>query len=702
MNAASFVTRRAPPHDPLTLYLSRHDGWRALAAPWSVKLADPAAAQSITLAPAVEAAPVLLGPFGTLGGRLTPAYAARAGDALYLLDRQGRRLLWFDRCACGFVEMPCLWASASDARAMEEQAALAVDDRFIALAGRHGGTGKAVVLDRFTLAAVAVIAGGFTPSSLTLIQGGLALSDAASGTLLVFDYDGRARQQVANVGPALTLTRLAGGRVLAVTAQRALLVDLAGQGATAALTFAEAAALAPGLPFGIDGAGHIVAGAFCIPPKAATVFGSDGAALAAPPVPHATVPMVPAGRYVSAALDSGIHDCRWHCVGLELDVPAGCRVTARTRTAQADLPPELVAVAELPGWSLPQTFSAQQAGRQEFLVTSPPGRWLWLELELAGDGAAAPAIASIAISFPRISLSRYLPAGLSPDPVSEEFTGRFLASFDTGFRAIEARIDNGHRLYDPGAVPAALLDWLAGWVGLKFQRHMAVAEKRRLLGRLPQLFASRGTVAGLEAVLATLLDWPDACDARPPACAPPCTPPRPAAARPRFILEHWRLRRWLHLGRGRLGATSRLWGETILRRSRLGAGHRLGSTRLAVERDPFRDPFHAHAHRFSVFLPAAMAPDALARARIEAQIRSETPAHASPDVHWVEPNMRLGIQSMLGFDTVIGRKARGGSSQHTLGRMELQAEGSASGVSLTPATALGITTQFATGQGRVT
>ena len=546
------------------------------------------------------------------------------------------------------------------------------------------------------------VTGDFTPSSIALLPRGLVVSDAASGDLLLFDCDGHKRLEIPGVGPALTLTRLSGGRLLAVTAQRAVIVELAAPYAVNALSVSQAITYAPNLPLGVDGAGHLVPGAFCIPQRPAiTAFGDAGEPLATAPVAHAVVPLERVGRYVSVALDSGIHACQWHRVELELSVPQGCRAMARTRTAETDLPPELTAPAELPGWSAPQVFAPGSPGPHAFLVTSPRGRWLWLEIELSGDGIVAPAITSVSIDFPRIVLTRFLPAGLTPDAVSEEFTGRFLASFDTGFREIETQIDKGYRLYDAGTAPGRLLDWLAGWVGLQFPRHLPVAEKRRLLRRLPQLFASRGTVAGLDAVLAALLRWPSPREPRRASCAPLCSVPSRLDSGPRFILEHWRLRRWLHLGRGRLGATSRLWGETILRRSRLGAGHALGTTRLALERDPLRDPFHAHAHRFSVFLPAAMARDAPARARIEAQIRNEAPAHTSPDVHWVEPNMRLGIQSMLGFDTVIGRKTRPACDVHRLGRMELPSAGSTLGVAIGPASALGITTHLASGHGRM-
>jgi hypothetical protein len=62
-----------------------------------------------------------------------------------------------------------------------------------------------------------------------------------------------------------------------------------------------------------------------------------------------------------------------------------------------------------------------------------------------------------------------------------------------------------------------------------------------------------------------------------------------------------------------------------------------------------------HAHRFSVFLPAARARRPADRRRLEQLIRTEAPAHTKADVYWVEPRMRLGIQAMLGLDSALGR-----------------------------------------------
>ena len=73
---------------------------------------------------------------------------------------------------------------------------------------------------------------------------------------------------------------------------------------------------------------------------------------------------------------------------------------------------------------------------------------------------------------------------------------------------------------------------------------------------------------------------------------------------PPLILEHYQLRRWLFLGAGRLGDQAVLWGKRIVNRSQLNEGAQVGQTQLKTTQDPYRDPFHVYAHKFTVFVPA--------------------------------------------------------------------------------------------------
>jgi phage tail-like protein len=393
----------------------------------------------------------------------------------------------------------------------------------------------------------------------------------------------------------------------------------------------------------------------------------------APPPPVAA-PFLSKGTYQSQALDSRTAGCQWHRVVVHGEVPAGTRLHVETFCADEEYDAD-----QLAGWAVwgSQKISASggdQAARPpelDCLVPSPPGRFLWLRLTLLGNGAATPVVRAIEIEFPRLTSLRYLPAVFAAEPTSADFTARFLALFDTTLRGIERTVDTEARLFDPASAPAVrvgtapvdFLSWLALWIGITFDRSWSEPRRRHFLARAGALFAWRGTVRGLREQLLTLLGWdpPASCGAdarprcacadRPLNCAP--APPVPAYEPPPLILEHFRLRRWLLLGVGRLGARAVLWGQRIVNRTQLGASTRAGTTQLITTADPRRDPLHVYAHRFTVFVPACVGRTEAARKSMENLLRSESPAHTRWDVEYVEPRFRIGVQSMIGFDAVV-------------------------------------------------
>jgi hypothetical protein len=128
---------------------------------------------------------------------------------------------------------------------------------------------------------------------------------------------------------------------------------------------------------------------------------------------------------------------------------------------------------------------------------------------------------------------------------------------------------------------------------------------------------------------------------------------------PPLILEHFQLRRWLFLGAGRLGDQAELWGRRIVNRSQLDETAQVGMTKLHTTLDPLRDPFHVHAHAFSVFVPACLARSDAARRSLTNLLESERPAHTIYTLELVEPRFRIGVQSTIGLNSVVGRYPQG-------------------------------------------
>src|SRR5262249_61845045 len=75
--------------------------------------------------------------------------------------------------------------------------------------------------------------------------------------------------------------------------------------------------------------------------------------------------------------------------------------------------------------------------------------------------------------------------------------------------------------------------------------------------------------------------FPNRCEPVPDPCAEPVEPEPPRL--PALLLEHWRLRRWLAVGAGRLGDDSVPWGEALVNRNRLDDRARRGVARLIRE-----------------------------------------------------------------------------------------------------------------------
>ena len=285
--------------------------------------------------------------------------------------------------------------------------------------------------------------------------------------------------------------------------------------------------------------------------------------------------------------------------------------------------------------------------------------------------AAAPGVRSVrrvVLDFPRISLRRYLPAVFGEEPHSADFTDRLLAVFDRGFREIEAQLDELPGLFDPLSAPAGgrsdFLGFIASWIGVTLDRKLPLAERRRFLKQAGELAKLRGTLPGLRRTLHAHLGLAPARATCLGDCAPCTTPSPPAFQPPDLVLEHFKLRRWLLLGSGRLGDAAVLWGQNIVNRSQLGGpsengSARLGSSQLITTQDPFRDPFHVYAHRFSVFVPGWIGRSPERRKSLERLIGSEKPANTAHQLVYVEPRFRIGVQSMIGFDAVVGRYPQG-------------------------------------------
>jgi phage tail-like protein len=365
------------------------------------------------------------------------------------------------------------------------------------------------------------------------------------------------------------------------------------------------------------------------------------------------------GAWVSQPLDSAIFRCQWHRVELELDqLPAGTQIQIETYSADEPLltkDPEQWLAGYVAGGqlqpppsgplALPELAPKPPPPPGDFLVQSRQGQYLRLKITLKSDGFGSPALRGLRLHFPRESYLSYLPAVYSADDTSRWFLERYLSLFQTDWDALERRIAGSIALFDPDAVPPGQpLDDLARRFGLPLEGGWSGEQRRTLLRCLRDFYTWRGTAGGLRAYLQAYLQNLSGLTPAEQRCFP-------------LLVEGWRERRRLELGapgERASGALLPLWSPSVLGRLELGANARVGEARLVDTGDPPRDLFHEFAHRFKVYVPAAWVRSAADERMLRRALEAEKPAHTGYELRLVEARFRIGVQSTVGLDTILG------------------------------------------------
>jgi phage tail-like protein len=357
------------------------------------------------------------------------------------------------------------------------------------------------------------------------------------------------------------------------------------------------------------------------------------------------------GTWIGEFLDSGIYRCQWHRIELELahELPPGSQITVRTISADDNSVP--VPPIDSAHWAVGGTFVGElQAGAvdqsepNDVLVQSREGQFLRLMIQLHGDGYTTPEVRAVRVYYPRQSYLGYLPAVYSADDESHWFLERFLSIFQTDWDQMEAEIENITALFDPSAVPARFLDYLASWLSLPLEATWDEEQKRALLRIVPQMYKGRGTAASLALFLRVYLQNLTNLKIGAESDFP-------------VLIEGFRERQRIILAGepgSHLGRQALLWGPAQVGRLQLDVFATEGEARLVSTGDAQLDIFHEYANRFRVCVPAAWVRSASDEQMLRRAIEAEKPAHATYDLYLVEPRIQVGIQSTVGIDTIIG------------------------------------------------
>jgi phage tail-like protein len=696
MNPSNLTTRvPEPPHDPTFWLLDARAGWQQADLDHvEITPGD----RSLALTPLPGSGRSLSEPSGSFGALTTPANVALGPDgSIFLLDQQQALLKRFDPCACKFEVAACLGGVGTGPRQLSNPHGIGICGGNLFVCDTENHRLSIFALRAFVLRAhwspppTAGLTNAWKPFAVAFDgRGRVFVTDSANGCIHRFHPSGIWEKCLTGFGHVTHLAIDCRNHLYVVeegTPDAVRVVDDEGRDLDLASRIEDLVSLFPLPCFPVDAAGNLYLANLCTSSGAASdgVFDLAGNATRATSVRGNLYGSQ--GSYLSRPLDSKFYRCQWHRIVLRGRVPAGSRVLVETYTAEAEV--SVVQIQNLPNesWETQQTVKQIAGGEWDCLVRSGAGRFLWLRLKFTSKGAVTPVIESIRVEFPRISPRRFLPAVFGAEPTSADFTDRFLSVFDTILRSIEQQVDQQARLFDPRSAPSQsdgprpdFLTWLSTWIGVTLDRHWPEPKRRKLLRQAARLYDLRGTREGLWRQLLLLLDmdWEHLCcaDDQPRTrCQPAprnCEPIEKKPCRwqpPPLILEHFHLRRWLFLGTGRLGDQAVLWGKRIVNRSQLDDGARVDHTQLLTIQDPYRDPFHYYAHKFTVFVPAGIEKSARKRKALENLLQAERPAHTLSQVEFVGPRFRIGVQSMIGFDSVIGRYPEGVTlNQSALGR----------------------------------
>jgi len=318
----------------------------------------------------------------------------------------------------------------------------------------------------------------------------------------------------------------------------------------------------------------------------------------------------------------------------------------------------------------------------DLFIGGPNAQYLWVGAMFSGDGAATPFLRQLRVEYDHRTYDQYLPAiyrsaeknlpsslpGASACPaMGREFLARLLSLFESFFGGVEHEIASFPSLFDPQAAPASFLAWLAGCLGFDLDDNWDEQKQRQMIAQIFRLSGQRGTAAGLReslrlfAGVEATIEEPilNACWWALPSRADDCCPSCASAAA--STGTSWNETENSILGWTTMLAPAQPQGAVV------GASADLDQSHLITDEDLGAPLFSDVAFQFCVAVYRSQVMCTGAVARIRAIVDQEKPAHTAYQLCVIDPLFRVGFQSRVGIDTVVGGPPRSlalGTGQH--------------------------------------
>jgi phage tail-like protein len=151
-------------------------------------------------------------------------------------------------------------------------------------------------------------------------------------------------------------------------------------------------------------------------------------------------------------------------------------------------------------------------------INANPGQYLWLQITVTPDGATYPVLRSVRLYYPRMTLTRFLPAAYSEDTSTKTFLDPFLSVFEAILSRTDETIAGFSNLFNPAACNPPIFDksddsihtwleWLSRFVSINLYDQLQLAGNRAYIQNAASFFRNKGTLDGLAELVSFLVNY---------------------------------------------------------------------------------------------------------------------------------------------------------------------------------------------------